>query len=93
LSFLKRKTSGKANRIDRPFTLGVAAYSHSEALRVYFSVAWKIERTKVLYTMGERLVKPAAVKRARIMCDGAQTRNQFGTPGGAKSFPRGAQNF
>jgi len=37
-------------------------------MRASFSVAWKNPRAKVLYTAGERAVKPAAVKLARIMC-------------------------
>ena len=36
-----------------------------------FSVAWKIAKSKAPHTVGERLVKPAAVKVARIMYDGA----------------------
>jgi len=45
-----------------------STYSHSKAVRAYFPVAWKIERAKALYTTGETLVKPAAVK---TMCSDA----------------------
>ena len=47
------------------------AYSHKDAVRASFSVAWKIARTKAPHTTGERLVKPAAVENTRIMCGGA----------------------
>ena len=33
-----------------------------------FSVAWKNARAKAPYTAGESLIKPAAVKIARITC-------------------------
>jgi len=36
-----------------------------------FSVAWKNARAKAPYTAGESLVKPAAMKIARIMCSDA----------------------
>jgi len=39
-----------------------------------FSVVWKNARAKALYTAGKSLVKPAAVKIARIMCSDAQFR-------------------
>ena len=37
-------------------------------MRVSSSVAWNIARTKAPHTTGERLVKPAAIEMARIMC-------------------------
>jgi len=40
-------------------------------VRAYLSVAWKNARAKPPYTAGESLVKPAAVKIARIMCSDA----------------------
>jgi len=36
-----------------------------------FSFAWKNARVKAPYTAGESLVKPAAVKIARVMCSNA----------------------
>ena len=33
-----------------------------------FSVAWKIATAKAAHTAGERLIMPAAVEMARIMC-------------------------
>jgi len=40
-------------------------------VRVSFSVAWKNPRPNMPYTAGESLVKPAAVKIARITCNDA----------------------
>jgi len=40
-------------------------------VRASFSVAWKNARAKALYTAVESLVKPAAVKIARMMCSDA----------------------
>ena len=37
-------------------------------MRASFSVAWKTARAKAPHTTGERLVKPAAVIMARIIC-------------------------
>ena len=33
-----------------------------------YSVAWKIARAKAAHITGERLIKPAAIEMARIMC-------------------------
>jgi len=40
-------------------------------VRASLSVAWKNARAKVPYTDGESLVKPAAVKISRTMCNDA----------------------
>jgi len=40
-------------------------------VRASFCVAWKNTRAKAPYAAGESLVKPAAVKIARIMCSDA----------------------
>jgi len=40
-------------------------------VRASFSVAWKNARAKAPYTAGKSLVKPAALKIARIMCSDA----------------------
>ena len=69
LKFFKGKELHvKKSRIDRPSIWGGVAYSHKNAVQASFSVAWKTARTKALHATGERLVKPAAVKMARIMC-------------------------
>jgi len=40
-------------------------------VRASFTIAWKNARAKAPHTAGESLVKPAAVKIARIMCSDA----------------------
>jgi len=40
-------------------------------VRASFTIAWKNTRAKAHHTAGESLVKPAAVKVARIMCSDA----------------------
>jgi len=40
-------------------------------VRASFTVTWKNARAKVPRTAGENLVKPAAVKIARIICSEA----------------------
>jgi len=54
-----------------PSTSGVKTYSHSKAVRASFTVAWINARAKAPRTAGERLVKPAAVKIAMVMCSDA----------------------
>nr|XP_039250834.1 zinc finger BED domain-containing protein 5-like [Styela clava] len=66
--FLRKELHVKRTRIDRPSILGGVTYPHKDAVRASFSVAWKIARAKALHTTGEKLVKPAAVEMARIMC-------------------------
>ena len=66
--FKSKKLHAKRSRIDRPSIWGGVAYSYKGAVRASFSVAWKIVREKAPHTTGERLVKPAAVGMARIMC-------------------------
>ena len=69
LKFFKGKELHvKRSRIDRPSIWGGVAYSHKNAVQASFSVAWKTARTKALHATGERLVKSATVKMARIMC-------------------------
>ena len=60
----------KRNCVDQPSIWEGVAYSHEDAARASFSVAWKIARSKAPHTAGERLVKPAAVEMARIMWGG-----------------------
>ena len=48
--------------------MGGVAYSHKDAVQAFFSVAWKIARAKAPHATGKRLVKPASVEVARIMC-------------------------
>lgn len=43
-------------------------FDQRSASRASFEVAWLIARNKKPYTIGEDLVKPAAVKMAEIMC-------------------------
>lgn len=43
-------------------------FDQRSASRASFKVAWLIARNKKPYTIGEDLVKPAAVKIAEIMC-------------------------
>ena len=66
--FKSKDLHAKRSRIDCPSTWGGVAYSHKDAVRASFSVAWKIAEAKAPHTTGERLDKPAAVEMARIMC-------------------------
>jgi len=54
-----------------PSTSGVKTCSHSKAVRASFTIAWKNARAKAPHTAEESLVRPAAVKIARIMCSDA----------------------
>jgi len=49
----------------------VKSIFHSKAVRASFTVSWENARAKAPRTAGESLVKPAAVKIARIMCSEA----------------------
>jgi len=51
-------------------TSGLKTCPHTKAVRASFSVPWKNARAKAP-RVGESLVKPAAVKIARIMCSDA----------------------
>ena len=66
--FKSKELHVKRSRIDRPSIWGGVAYSHKDAVRASFSIAWKIARTKAPHATAERLVKPAAVEMARIIC-------------------------
>jgi hypothetical protein len=66
--FREKEHSVKRSRIDQPTQWGGAMYSHESALRASFYVAWEIVRAKASHTIGEKLIKPAALKMARIMC-------------------------
>ena len=69
--FKEKKFQVTRSRTYRPSTSGVKTYSHSKAVRASFSVVWKNAREKAPYIAGKCLVKPAAVKIARIMCGDA----------------------
>ena len=64
----EKKFQVTRSRTYRPSTSGVKTYSHSKAVCASFSVAWKNAKAKAPCTAGKSLVKPAAVKIARIMC-------------------------
>ena len=64
-----KKLHVKKSRIDYTTIWERVAYSHSDAVRAFFYVALTIARTKASYTIGENLIKPAAVEMGRIMCD------------------------
>ena len=66
--FKSKELHVKRSRIDRPSIWGGVAYSHKDAVLASYSVAWKIARAKAAHTTGERLIKPAAIEMARIMC-------------------------
>ena len=66
--FKNKELQSKKSRIDRPSIWGGVAYSHKDAVLASFTVAWKIARAKTAHTTGERLIKPAAIEMARIMC-------------------------
>jgi len=67
-SFQREKHQVTRSRAYRLSTSGVKTYSHGEAVHASFPVAWKNARAKAPHTAGKSLVKPAAVKIARIMC-------------------------
>jgi len=65
----KKKHQLKRRHIDRPAAWGGVTCSHSKAVHA-FSVERKIFRAKAHHT-GEKLIKPAAVEMARILCGDA----------------------
>ena len=69
--FKEKEHQVKRSCIDRPTAWGGIIYSHGNAVRASFAVAWKIARAKAPHTAGENLIKPASVEMARIMCGDA----------------------
>ena len=56
------------SRIDCPAAWEEVVYSYDKAVRASFFVTWKIAREKAPHIAGKNLIKPAAVKMARILC-------------------------
>ena len=67
--FKEKEHQVKRSRIDRPAAWG-GAYSHNKAS---LCVSSKIVREKAPHTVGENLIKPAAVEMPRILCGDAVT--------------------
>ena len=67
-SFKSKELHANRSHINHPSIWGGVAYSHKDAVQDSLSVAWKIARAKAPHTTGERLVKPAAIEMARIIC-------------------------
>ncbi|XP_026579563.1 protein ZBED8-like [Pseudonaja textilis] len=63
--FVNLEMSVKRQRLDSSFR---GTFSQCSASKASFEVAWLIARNKKPYTIGEDLVKPAALKMAEIMC-------------------------
>lgn len=59
-------------------------FDQRSASRASFEVAWLIARNKKPYTIGEDLVKPAAVKMAEIMCGQKEAKKLNSVPLSAK---------
>ncbi|XP_035212851.1 protein ZBED8-like [Stegodyphus dumicola] len=62
---MKEEISVKRQRLNSNL---FGTFDQRSASRASFEVAWLIARNKKPYTIGEDLVKPAAVKMAEIMC-------------------------
>ena len=55
------------------------------SIKASFEVAWLIDRNKKPYTIGEDLIKPAAVKMAEIMCGQKEEKKQNSVPLSART--------
>ena len=62
-------------------------------MRASLFVAWKIARAKAPHTAGENLIKPAAVKIARIMCGDAVAKKLAMFPSSKDSIKRRIQEL